>query len=136
MKRLISISICLNAFFGFTQKDSIKIVDMDECIDINETQSSFPGGIYAFHHWFSEEVLKVNTLTQFDKIKGTAQFVVNNDGNVIDVKISEINYPEVSKSIIKILENSPKWNPTAIIAGDAPPQFYKQHIELPFEIRK
>lgn len=133
MKHLIIVSTFLNAFFGFTQMDSTRIV-MNECIDIYETQASFPGGMNAFQNWFSSEVLKIKSVTRFEVINGTAQFVVNNDGNVIDVKIVEINNTEVSKSIIKILEKSPKWNPSTIITGDYPPKTFKQQIELPFEI--
>lgn len=134
MKALLIISIFLNAFFGFSQEDTSNIVVMDECIDIYESKASFPGGTNEFQNWFSTEVLKIKSVTELDIIKGTAQFIVNQDGRVTDVKIIEINKPEVSKSIIKILEKCPKWIPSSSITGDHPPKYYKQHIELPFEI--
>lgn len=108
---------------------------MDECIDINKSSASFPGGIKAFQNWFAEEILKTKSITQVKLIKGIAHFVINEDGSVSDAQIVEINTPEVSNDIVQILEKSPKWNPSEMLVSNYPPKYYRQRVALPFEIK-
>lgn len=135
MKQFIFLTIFLSSFFGFTQKDTNEIIVTDECIDIYETPAAFYGGIEAFQNWFSDEVLKIKSISKYDLIKGKVQFIIHWDGSVVDVKIIEINNIEVSKSIIEILEKSPKWKPKARHFADYRPRLMKERFELPFEIR-
>jgi hypothetical protein len=108
---------------------------MDECIDINESPASFPGGIKVFQNWFAEEILKIESVTQLKMIKGIAHFVINTDGSVSDVQIVEINHLEVSNDMVQILEKSPKWNACEMLVSDYPPKYYRQRVALPFEIK-
>ena len=135
MKPFIFLTIFLSSFFGFTQKDTNEITITDECIDIYETPASFYGGMEAFQNWFSDEVLKIKSISKYDLIKGKVQFIIHWDGSVVDIKVIEINYSEVSKSIIEIIEKSPKWEPKAQHIVDYRPRLMKERFELPFEIR-
>lgn len=107
---------------------------MDECLDGIETQASFPGGIEEFQKWFSAEMVKIMKGTPLNRIQGSIQFVVNENGSLTDVKLLEISHDDFSKSIVQILERSPKWIPKSSLIGDYPKRFFKQRMELPFDV--
>ena len=135
MKVLVVITFYFLAFNSTSQTDSSVVIVKDECIDGVETQASFPGGIEEFQKWFSAEVVKIMTGTHLNRIKGTVQFVVNENGSVTDVKLLEISTDDLSKSIMQILERSPKWIPKSSLFGNYPKRFFKQRVELPFDIK-
>jgi hypothetical protein len=93
-------------------------------------------GMDAFNKWFSNEILKIELISQFDGvIKGKVQFVVNTDGSLSDIYILENNFPQISETVVEILKNSPTWSPKVAVIENYYSNFYKQRIELPFEIK-
>lgn len=55
-----------------------------------------------------------------NRMKGTVQFVVIENGSLTDVPLIEISTDDLSKSIVQILERSPKWIPKFSLFGNYP----------------
>jgi hypothetical protein len=78
-----------------------------------ETRPSFQGGDFkVFLKWVSERISYPKDLIKFN-IEGTvvANFVIDTDGTLSDIKIVESPHPLLSKEVVRLLMSSPKWSP-------------------------
>ena len=90
-----------------------EVVDMyNEPIDFRvvEDLPQFPGGAAEFMKWLTKN-LKYPALAQKRKVKGrvVAQFVVNTDGSISDLELTEKLETSCDNEVFRVLRMMPKW---------------------------
>ena len=90
-----------------------EVVDMyNEPIDFRvvEDLPQFPGGAAEFMKWLTKN-LKYPALAQKRKVKGrvVAQFVVNTDGSISDLELTEKMETSCDNEVLRVLRMMPKW---------------------------
>ena len=120
---------------SISTKDLKKYLNIDlkevlrEEVFINpEIPAVFPGGqnnllTYLFKN------LKLNTINSETKGKGVYQFIIDENGNLTDIKIMRSMGKSYDNEIIRLLNLMPKWTP-----GELNGQPIKQKITLPLNI--
>ena len=90
------------------------VEDVDENViyDIVEENPRFPGGEEACMKWLSDNI-KYPSICVEQSIEGRvyAQFVVNKDGSIVDIKIERSPDPYLSKEAERVLQKMPRWSP-------------------------
>jgi protein TonB len=90
-----------------------EVVDMyNEPIDFRvvEDLPQFPGGAAEFMKWLTRN-LKYPDAAQKKKVKGrvVAQFIVNTDGTVSDLELTEHLEASCDREVLRVLGMMPKW---------------------------
>ncbi len=78
-----------------------------------EDMPEFPGGQQALFKYLSENV-KYPVIAQENGIQGRVicQFVVNKDGNIVDVEVVRSGGdPSLDKEALRVVKSMPKWKP-------------------------
>ena len=72
----------------------------------------FPGGAVAFLKWLNAN-LKYPANAQKAKIEGkvVAQFLVNEDGSITDIKLTKKLHPQCDNEALRVLKMMPRWTP-------------------------
>jgi protein TonB len=94
-------------------QDKPEVVDMyNEPVDFRvvEDLPQFPGGASEFMKWLTKN-LKYPASAQNKKIKGrvVAQFIVNTDGSVSDLELTEHLEAACDREVLRVLRMMPKW---------------------------
>lgn len=94
-------------------EEKSEVVDMyNEPIDFRvvEDLPQFPGGAAEFMKWLTKN-LKYPALAQKRKVKGrvVAQFVVNTDGSISDLELTEKLETSCDNEVLRVLRMMPKW---------------------------
>ena len=95
------------------EEDKPEVVDMyNEPVDFRvvEDLPQFPGGASAFMKWLTKN-LKYPASAQRRQVKGkvVAQFIVNTDGSVSDVELTEHLEAACDREVLRVLRMMPKW---------------------------
>lgn len=95
------------------QPDQPEVTDMyNEPVDFRvvEDLPQFPGGAAEFMKWLTKN-LKYPAVAQKRNIKGrvVAQFIVNTDGSVSDLELTEHLEASCDKEVLRVLRMMPKW---------------------------
>lgn len=95
------------------EEEQPEVVDMyNEPVDFRvvEDLPQFPGGAAEFMKWLTKN-LKYPVLAQHTKTKGrvVAQFIVNTDGTVSDLELTEHLDSSCDKEVLRVLKMMPKW---------------------------
>lgn len=90
-----------------------EVVDMyNEPIDFRvvEDLPQFPGGAAEFMKWLTRN-LEYPSSAQKQKVKGrvVAQFIVNTDGTVSDLELTEHLEVSCDREVLRVLRMMPKW---------------------------
>ena len=90
-----------------------EVVDMyNEPVDFRvvEDLPQFPGGAAEFMKWLTKN-LKYPVTAQKRKVKGrvVAQFIVNTDGSVSDLQLTEKLETSCDNEVLRVLRMMPKW---------------------------
>ena len=96
-----------------TEENKPEVVDMyNEPVDFRvvEDLPQFPGGASEFMKWLTKN-LKYPASAQRRQIKGkvVAQFIVNTDGSVSDVELTEHLEAACDREVLRVLRMMPKW---------------------------
>jgi protein TonB len=96
-----------------TEEDKPEVVDMyNEPVDFRvvEDLPQFPGGASEFMKWLTRN-LKYPASAQRKQIRGkvVAQFIVNTDGSVSDVELTEHLEAACDREVLRVLRMMPKW---------------------------
>lgn len=81
-------------------------------MDIVESMPSFPGGMSAFYSYVGKNIeypRKAKTMQVTGRV--FIEFVIDTDGTLIDVKAVKGIGSGCDEEAVKVLKNSPKWNP-------------------------
>ena len=94
-------------------QDKPEVVDMyNEPVDFRvvEDLPQFPGGASEFMKWLTRN-LKYPASAQNRKVKGrvVAQFIVNTDGSVSDLELTEHLEVACDREVLRVLRMMPKW---------------------------
>jgi protein TonB len=95
------------------EDDKPEVVDMyNEPVDFRvvEDLPQFPGGASEFMKWLTKN-LKYPASAQRKQVKGkvVAQFIVNTDGSVSDVELTEHLEAACDREVLRVLRMMPKW---------------------------
>ena len=90
-----------------------EVVDIyNEPVDFRvvEDLPQFPGGAAEFMKWLTKN-LKYHVTAQKRKVKGrvVAQFIVNTDGSVSDLELTEKLETSCDNEVLRVLRMMPKW---------------------------
>ncbi|MGN1263964.1 MAG: energy transducer TonB [Prevotella sp.] len=79
---------------------------------IVEDLPEFPGGPIAFMKWLTEN-LQYPASARREKVQGrvVAQFIVDSDGSITDLKIVTSLNPACDKEALRVLGKMPEWKP-------------------------
>ena len=96
-----------------TEEDKPEVVDMyNEPVDFRvvEDLPQFPGGASEFMKWLTKN-LKYPASAQKKQIRGkvVAQFIVNTDGSVSDLELTEHLEAACDREVLRVLRMMPKW---------------------------
>lgn len=80
--------------------------------ELIETQASFPGGLSAFYEYVATNIKYPKRAKTMD-VTGTVyvQFIIDKDGSLTELKTLKGIGLGCDEEAIRVLENSPKWNP-------------------------
>ena len=97
----------------FAEEEQPEVVDMyNEPVDFRvvEDLPQFPVCAAEFMKWLTKN-LKYPVLAQHTKTKGrvVAQFIVNTDGTVSDLELTEHLDSSCDKEVLRVLRMMPKW---------------------------
>ncbi len=86
--------------------------DNPEQFRIVSDMPQFPGGAVAFLKWLNAN-LKYPANAQKAKIEGkvVAQFLVNEDGSITDIKLTKKLHPQCDNEALRVLKMMPRWTP-------------------------
>lgn len=95
------------------EEEQPEVVDMyNEPVDFRvvEDLPQFPGGAAEFMKWLTKN-LKYPATAQKKKVKGrvVAQFIVNTDGSVSDLELTEHLDKACDQEVLRVLRMMPKW---------------------------
>ena len=95
------------------EEEKPEVVDMyNEPVDFRvvEDLPQFPGGAAEFMKWLTRN-LKYPASAQQKKVKGkvVAQFIVNTDGSVSDLELTEKLEKSCDDEVLRVLRMMPKW---------------------------
>jgi TonB family protein len=118
MKQLFILIILLVVFFKTNAQGNVKASDIVRVDDNfvscdNEILASFPGGLGKFNLYLMKSIHYPATAVK-SKIHGKMilDFIVEKDGRINAVKVVKSVSPDLDAEAVKVLKNSPKWNPT------------------------
>lgn len=79
-----------------------------------DVSPAFPGGVAAFQTYINKKFNERNVTPETNDIRVYAQFVVEKDGSLSDIKIFRSTETEVTEEVIRIIGTSPKWAPGSV----------------------
>ena len=121
----LPVMFSLNGKTDEIQQHQVEIKPNEKGIyNIVEEAASFPGGMANCLKFLSENV-KYPEDCKKESIQGRviAQFIIDKDGSVIDVKIVRGVHPSLDKEAIRVIEAMPKWTPGKVKGEPVKSQF-------------
>lgn len=117
------------------KQEQPEVVDMyDEPVDFRvvEDLPQFPGGAAEFMKWLTKN-LRYPATAQHQQVKGrvVAQFIINRDGSVTDLELTEHLNGACDNEVLRVLRMMPKWQPGLM---DAKPCRTKVCIPIVFSL--
>lgn len=101
----------------FEIRDVVEVVEEEpeednEVFLIVEEMPSFPGGNEKIAEYLSKNI-KYPVIAQENGIQGRVfvNFIINQKGEVTNVKVARPFDPNLDKEAVRVVENMPKWNP-------------------------
>ena len=113
MKKLMILS--LMALFGLTTVNAQKTVVAEknqQVFDVVEQMPEYPGGFQALFEYLGQNV-KYPEDAEKQKVEGRvlANFVVETDGSISNVKVIKPAFPSLDAEAVRVLSAMPKWKP-------------------------
>jgi protein TonB len=113
MKKLMILS--LMALFGLTTVNAQKTVVAEknqQVFDVVEQMPEYPGGFQALFEYLGQNV-KYPEDAEKQKVEGRvlANFVVETDGSISNVKVIKPAFPSLDAEAVRVLSAMPKWTP-------------------------
>jgi periplasmic protein TonB len=128
MEKLLLLSFLVTlSLRGFSQVVERDTIDNDQVYIVEEEMARFQGGdIYTFRKWAMQH-LKYPESARRMGVQGRVivQFIVSEEGNVENVKVFRSLDPACDEEAVKVIRNSPKWQP-----GKSKGKFVKQQFVM------
>ena len=110
--------LCMLHFPANAQQQSEKYFSTSNEVNTSTDKApEYPGGIMAMNEYiYANQQYPANALKE--KIQGRvmAQFIVNTDGSLTDIKIIGSLHPSLDAEAMRLIKNMPRWSP-AIYKG-------------------
>jgi protein TonB len=74
-----------------------------------EFMPQFPGGTTAFLKFMQRNLKEPDDLEDAQKFVVIADFIVDTDGNISDVKIEQMARPDLDAEVIRVIKKMPQW---------------------------
>jgi protein TonB len=114
------LQVAINAESILTPEEELQAL-MPVALDENDKVLSFreverlpeyPGGMVAFMKWLTKN-LRYPASAQSQQIKGrvVAQFIINRDGSITDLELTEHLNRACDNEVMRVLRMMPKWQP-------------------------
>ena len=86
--------------------------DEAQSLRVVEDVPQFPGGPVEFMKWLTRNLKYPSGLEQ-QKVQGkvVAEFMVNTDGSITDVKVVGALHPRCDAEVLRVLRMMPRWTP-------------------------
>ena len=111
---LICFSLCFFVGFAFPDDDKRNMIVSDgiEICEVPDSFPEYPGGINSINAYVQENVYYPVELKQ-EGIEGRVimQFVVDKNGDVVNIKIFRSLHPLLDKIALRAIANMPRWTP-------------------------
>ena len=90
-----------------------KALDDDDILDVGivERMPEFPGGKDALVKYLLRNINQPNDLDLSDKLVVIAEFVVNKQGNIDNIKITQHARKDIEDNVVKVISKMPRWKP-------------------------
>ena len=84
----------------------------EEIFEVVERMPSYPGGYRAFMRYLQNNIVYPSEALQ-KRVQGCVkiQFVVNEDGSIVDAEVAEGVNPYLDKEALRVINAMPKWEP-------------------------
>jgi len=101
----------LNDDIEIAPPDNAPMPDPDH-FRVVEDLPQYPGGPVEFLKWLTAN-LKYPPEAQQKKVEGrvVAQFIVNTDGSISDLKLTKTLHPQCDAEALRVLRTMPRWTP-------------------------
>jgi len=129
MKKALLVTLTL--FSPFILKAQIKI-EASKAIHIKEgfvacddqIDGTFPGGISKFNQYLVKNIrYPAHAIKYHIQGKVRLNFVIDKDGSISNVKVIRSVSKDIDAEAVRVLLNSPKWNPTKMCGKPVKTQY-------------
>ena len=98
---------------GTGGKGDGKAMDDDDILEgaIVERMPEFPGGKDALVKYLLRNINQPNDLELSDKLVVIAEFVVNKQGEIDNIKITQHARKDIEDNVVKVISKMPRWKP-------------------------
>ncbi len=76
-----------------------------------EFMPEFPGGMSEFLRFMKRNLKEPNDMSEEQKLVVIAQFVVDEDGNIGELKIIQKARPDLDAEVLRVIKKMPQWTP-------------------------
>lgn len=76
-----------------------------------ELMPEFPGGMSEFLKFMQRNLKEPSDMEEAQKLVVIAQFVVDADGNISDLKIVQTARPDLDAEVLRVIKKMPQWKP-------------------------
>ncbi len=114
MKKTILLLMLFHSIIGFAQNTEERNDQLVYDVNGIDVKPEFPEGLEKLNSYIKENLLKSGfetPKTSKTNTRSFATFIVEKEGSLSDVKIYGKMDSRQSEELIRILKNSPKWNP-------------------------
>jgi periplasmic protein TonB len=111
-KKIVSLLFLLSgAGISFAQ-DTVKSSIPRQVFTATEHAPEFPGGTGALHTFLAKNIhYPKSAYTQDVQGRVVAQFIVEPDGSLTDIRIKHSLTPDCDKETLRVISKMPLWNP-------------------------
>lgn len=111
MRKLILLALTVTAMSFNSVKAQNNPEKVYDFVSVQK-QPAYPGGISKFYDYLAKE-MKYPDAAKKNKTQGKvfASFIVEKDGTLTDVQVIRSLSKETDAEAVRVLKNSPKWNP-------------------------
>ena len=96
-------------------------------LNIAEFMPEFPGGQAAFIKFLQRNLNQPSDFEEGEKVTVIAKFVVNAEGNIVDIDIIKNGRSDLDQEVIRVIKKMPRWK-AGMQNGRAVPVYYKVPI--------
>lgn len=82
-----------------------------EIFEIVEKNPEFPGGAEAMRKFLLRNLMQPDDLVEGEKIIVLAKFIVNKNGEIVEVTIEKSGRADLDEEVIRVIKLMPNWKP-------------------------
>jgi protein TonB len=94
-----------------TGETSETLVEPSGPVTIAEFMPQFPGGKDAFLKFMQKHLRQPDDLEDGQKVVVIAKFVVNTEGEIVDIDITQNGRKDLDEEVIRVIKKMPRWVP-------------------------